>query len=109
MGSPKIWNMLRGEKVVVWLYFGLWTPGVEIQNYSHQRTNTKVCPSPAKLQWKFTGFYGHLDPSKRPKTWNLLQHIARMDLIPWVCLGDFNEIPSANENYGGSRRQRGLM
>jgi hypothetical protein len=32
-----------------------------------------------------------------------------MDPIPWVCLDDFNEIPSADEKYGGSRRQWGLM
>lgn len=27
----------------------------------------------------------------------------------WVCLGDFNEILSLDEKFGGSGRQRGLM
>jgi hypothetical protein len=83
--------------------------GVEIQNYNHRHINAKVCSSPAKPQWKFTGFYGHPDPSKRMEAWNLLRHIAWMEPMPWVCLGDFNEILSANEKYGGRRRQRGVM
>jgi hypothetical protein len=88
-----------------------WTvdAGVEIQNYSRHHINAKVCSSPAKPQWKFTSFYGHPDPSKRMEAWNLLRHIARMEPMPWVCLGDFNEILSADEKYGGRRRQRGLM
>jgi exonuclease III len=89
----------------------LWTVdvGVEIQNYSRRHINAKVCSSPNKPIWKLTGFYGHPDPSKRTEAWSLLRYIARMDPIPWVCLGDFNEILSADEKYGGSRRQRGLM
>jgi exonuclease III len=83
--------------------------GVEIQNYSRRHISAKVCSSPNKPQWKLTGFYGHPNPSKRKEAWSLLRYIARMDPIPWVCLGDFNEILSADEKYGGSRRQRGLM
>ena len=74
---------------------------VEIQNYSHRHINAKVCSSPDKSQWKLTGFYGHPDPSKRMEAWNLLRHIARIEPMPWVCFGDFNEILSADEKYGG--------
>ena len=51
-----------------------WTmdAGVEIQNYSRRHINAKVCSSPAKPPWKFTGFYGHSDTSKRPEAWSLL-------------------------------------
>jgi hypothetical protein len=37
---------------------------VDIQNYSRRHINAKVCLSPTDLPWKFTGFYGHSDPSK---------------------------------------------
>ena len=43
------------------------------------------------------------------KAWNLLRHIARMEPMPWVCLGDFNEILSVDEKYRRRRHQRGLM
>jgi hypothetical protein len=83
--------------------------GVEIQNYSRRHINAKVCSSPNNPTWKLTGFYGHPDPSKRNEGWSLLRHIAGMDPIPWVCLGDFNEILSSDEKYGGRRRQMSLM
>ena len=59
--------------------------------------------------WKLTGFYGHPEASKRIEAWQLLRFIARMDPYPWICLGDFNEILSLDEKFGGSGRQRGLM
>jgi exonuclease III len=83
--------------------------GVEIQNYSRRHINATVCSSPMNTTWKFTGFYGHPDASKRMEAWNLLRFIARMEPSPWLCLGDFNEILSLDEKYGGSGRQRGLM
>jgi hypothetical protein len=83
--------------------------GMEIQNYSRQHINAKVCSSPTNMVWKFTGFYGQPDASKRMEAWNLLRFISRMEPSPWLCLGDFNEILSLNEKYGGSGHQRGLM
>jgi hypothetical protein len=62
--------------------------GVEIQNYSRRHINANVCSSPNNPTWKLTGFYGHPDPSKRKEGWSLLRYIARMDPIPWVCLGN---------------------
>jgi hypothetical protein len=32
-----------------------------------------------------------------------------MEPTPRVCLGDFNEILSVDEKFGGSKCQRGLM
>ncbi|XP_059428667.1 uncharacterized protein LOC132162445 [Corylus avellana] len=83
--------------------------GIEIQNYSRWHINAKVCPSSADSPWKFTGFYGHLDPSKRVESWSLLRYIARMEPGPWMCIGDFNEIICLDEKFGGSGRQRSLM
>lgn len=83
--------------------------GVEIQNYSRRHINAKVCSSPGGPSWKLTGFYGQPEASKRQEAWNLLRHIAHMEPIPWICLGDFNEILCSNEKFGGKERQRGLM
>lgn len=79
---------------------------VEIQNYSCQHINAKVSSSPTNPPWKLIGFYGHPDPSKRPEAWSLLRYIARMDPSPWICLGDFNEILSLVEKFGGNGRKR---
>ncbi|XP_059436723.1 uncharacterized protein LOC132169761 [Corylus avellana] len=83
--------------------------GIEIQNYSRRHISAKVCPSSIEPLWKFTRFYGHPDLSKRGESWSLLRYIARMEPGPWVCIGDFNEIISLDEKFGGSGRQRSLM
>jgi hypothetical protein len=82
---------------------------VEIQNYSNRHINAKVCSTQSNFVWKLTGFYGHPEASKRIEAWQLLRFIARMDPSPWICLGDFNEILSLDEKFGGNGRQRGLM
>jgi hypothetical protein len=82
---------------------------VEIQNYSYRHINAKVCSTQSNFVWKLTGFYGHPEAHKRIEAWQLLRFLARMDPSPWICLGDFNEILSLDEKFGGSRRQRGLM
>ena len=43
-------------------------------------------------QWRFTGFYGEPETTKRSETWNKLR-LLNSDLgIPWLCVGDFNDI-----------------
>jgi exonuclease III len=83
--------------------------GVEIQNYSCRHINAIVRSKPDGGSWKFTGFYGHPDASKRNEAWALLRHLAPMDPEPWMCVGDFNEILFSSEKWGGKNRSRGLM
>ena len=54
-----------------------------------------------EVPWNFTGFYGHPDASKRVEAWALLKHLAHMDSALWVCIGDFNEILTLEEKWGG--------
>jgi hypothetical protein len=65
---------------------------VEIQNYSQRYINGIVWCSKREEPWKFTGFYGQRDVTKRHEAWVLLKHLASFAPHPWVCIGDFNEI-----------------
>jgi hypothetical protein len=58
--------------------------------------------------WKFTGFCGHPDASKRKKAWSFL-HLASLDPVPLACMGDFNEILHQSEKCRGNERHQGLM
>ena len=60
-------------------------------------------------QRKFTGFYGHLDVTKRQESWELLKVLNNFSPTPWVCIGDFNEIISNAEKWGGNNRSSSQM
>jgi hypothetical protein len=80
-----------------------WTEevNVEIQNYSQHHINGVICTQPNSIPWKFTGFYGQPDVARRRETWSLLKILAQFNPLPWVCVGDFNEILTPSEKWGG--------
>jgi exonuclease III len=74
---------------------------VTIQNFSQRHINGVIRISDSAMPWKFTGFYGHPDVAKRDEAWALLRYLAHLDPIPWMCIGDFNEIVENSEKWGG--------
>ncbi|XP_059451054.1 uncharacterized protein LOC132181841 [Corylus avellana] len=82
---------------------------VEIQNFSQYHINGVIRDQPNHVPWKFTGFYGHPEMGKRHESWCLLKILARFSPLPWVCIGDFNEILFPSEKWGGNTRSRRLM
>ena len=50
--------------------------------------------------WRFMGFYRAPKIANREDSWSLLRHLSTQLDLPWVCLGDFNEITSLEEKSG---------
>ncbi|CDP11116.1 unnamed protein product [Coffea canephora] len=50
--------------------------------------------------WRFTGFYGHPNASKRKYSWDSLRQLSTQSRLPWLCIGDYNEVLSQNEFQG---------
>jgi exonuclease III len=88
-----------------------WDDGivVDIKNYSQRHINGVVFGRGFEVPWNFTGFYGHPNASKRVEAWALLKYLAHMDSAPWVCIGDFNEILTLEEKWGGGGRPNSQM
>ena len=60
--------------------------------------------------WRFTGFYGHPDASKRKYSWDSLRQLSTQSQLPWICIGDYNEVLSQNEFQGyGPRNNWQIM
>jgi endonuclease/exonuclease/phosphatase family metal-dependent hydrolase len=59
--------------------------------------------------WKFTGFYGNPEVTRRSESWSLLRFLSSMDPAPWLCVGDFNEIVSLSEKSNSSYRSSSQM
>ena len=62
-----------------------------------------------KKRWRFTGFYGNPETSKRDESWALIKNLSSKCELPWVIIGDFNELLHANEKEGGNVRPEGQM
>lgn len=52
-------------------------------------------------QCHLTGFYGNLITFLRAESWRTLQTLSSNSQLPWVVIGDFNEITSMEEKEGG--------
>nr|POF27368.1 hypothetical protein CFP56_14485 [Quercus suber] len=46
---------------------------VDVQTFSHRHIDAIVTEEQSKKQWRFTGFYGHLETNKRMESWRLLE------------------------------------
>ena len=70
---------------------------VEIKSFSRYHINAIVIDPKAGFKWRMTGFYENLETSSRKESWSFLRFLNSQYQMPWMCLGDFNEIVSATE------------
>ncbi|KAL0451923.1 UNVERIFIED_CONTAM: hypothetical protein Slati_1170400 [Sesamum latifolium] len=85
--------MLRWDKAQV----------VHIRSYSSEFIDADVYEAGEVGKWRFTGFYGNPDATKRKKSWERLVQLSRGADMPWVCLGDFNELLVQHQKTGVTR------
>ncbi|XP_031111882.1 uncharacterized protein LOC116015853 [Ipomoea triloba] len=55
---------------------------------------------PDKPQWRLTGFYGYPERSRRHQSWDLLRTLSSVSNLPWMVVGDFNDIACHSEKRG---------
>lgn len=54
-------------------------------------------------------FYKHPETTRLSKSWALLETLSTCSDLPWVCMGDYNELMHASEKEGGNTRPEGQM
>ncbi|KAK6162982.1 hypothetical protein DH2020_002823 [Rehmannia glutinosa] len=74
---------------------------VDIQTYSHNHIDAIVFNDSESKPWRFTGCYGEPVQTHRHRTWALLKWLSNKSTLPWLCIGDFNEILHKSEKQGG--------
>ena len=72
---------------------------VDVQSFSAHHINA-IINHEVYDAWCFTGFYGELETANRENSWSLLRALHQWFSLPWVCLGDFNEILFVEEKQG---------
>ena len=80
----------------------LWREGVDVRlrSVSNSHMDVIVNGEGGVFSWKATGFYSHPDVRKRHISWELLRTLKNQSTLPWVVLGDFNEIVHPKEKLG---------
>lgn len=84
----------------------LWRKGIDIvlSTMSVHHIDVTVRGGLGEEEGSLTGFYGWPEVHNRHLSWQLLTELATQSHLPWVCLGDFNEILLASEKNGGGDR-----
>jgi len=82
-----------------------WKKGLKVDVESSSLNHIDVLINKSKEDgWSFTGFYGEPLTQRRLESWNLLRNLYGRFSIPWLCIGDFNEITKSHEKSGGRLR-----
>ena len=72
---------------------------VDVQSFSDRHIDA-IIDHGVDDTWRFTGFYGDLDTASRENSWSLLRTLHNRFNLPWLCIGDFNEILLADKKQG---------
>jgi hypothetical protein len=64
---------------------------IEILPYSQYHIDTFISEAGYE-PWRLTCVYGEAQTGERFKTWDMLKHIKPSSSLPWMCIGDFNEV-----------------
>jgi hypothetical protein len=62
-----------------------------------------------EIDWRFTGIYGEPSWNQKHITWDALRDLHGQLQLPWLALGDFNEILFNYEKEGGRPRTQQAM
>ncbi|KAL0386175.1 UNVERIFIED_CONTAM: putative mitochondrial protein [Sesamum radiatum] len=83
----------------------LWEKEVVVQllSYSIHHIDVHILDGNSSTNWKFTGFYGEPDASRRRGVWEKLVCLSNQSDALWLCAGDFNEVLTQEEKTGGPR------
>ena len=78
---------------------------VEWLPYSQYHIDTIITESESE-PWHLTCVYGEAQVLERHKTWKMLKFIKASSHLPWLCIGDFNEVLLESEHEGTQERSR---
>ncbi|XP_019184779.1 PREDICTED: uncharacterized protein LOC109179736 [Ipomoea nil] len=64
---------------------------------------------PSFPQWRMTCYYGFSQRHRRSEAWDLLKSFAPRSNLPWVMIGDFNDLLFQHEKRGGNPHPNSLL
>jgi hypothetical protein len=88
----------------------LWRKEIKVEQIfaAPNYIDVKIMENPQKI-WRLTWVYGEPRWEDRHLTWDKLRELKLVSNIPWVVLGDLNEIAFSHEKEGGNQRPNVYM
>ena len=81
---------------------------VKLQSYDKLHIDVVIVDATTSVErWRLTGFYGKSRRELRYRSWDCLRTLNDRSSLPWLCVGNFNEVPHASEQIGGVGEARG--
>lgn len=80
-----------------------------VRDSSPRFIDMEIGGGPGDPCWRLTGFYGYPRTQDRDLSWNFLRDLCDLDSLPWVMIGDFNEILNSGEKIDGPPRPERQM
>ncbi|XP_019179272.1 PREDICTED: uncharacterized protein LOC109174493 [Ipomoea nil] len=77
-------------------------------SYSDNYVDVEVS-MPGFEKWRMTGFYCFSKRPQRRESWDLIRTLANKSDLPWVMLGDFNDLLFQYEKRGGNPHPDALL
>lgn len=81
---------------------------LELRNFSKYHIDMTVKEAD-KEPWRLTCWYGEANKSLRYKTWEMMRYLKADCDLPWLCIGDFNEVLRREEQFGPNDREAGQI
>ncbi|XP_019177748.1 PREDICTED: uncharacterized protein LOC109172953 [Ipomoea nil] len=77
-------------------------------SYSTNYVDVEVT-MPGCEKWRMTGFYGFSQRGQRRDSWDLIRTLVGRSNLPWVMIGDFNDLLYQSEKRGGNPHPLSLL
>jgi len=88
----------------------LWRRNCTARLLSFSRNHIDVEVTVQRLAaWRMTCFYGKPERSRRRESWDLLSTLAHHSSLPWVVVGDFNDLLFQSEKREGNPHPASLL
>ncbi|XP_075507434.1 uncharacterized protein LOC142544260 [Primulina tabacum] len=80
---------------VLWRKIGDFT----IVNYSRNHVDLIVSDE-EHGEWRCIGYYAFPEKHRRRDSWNFIRSLAAQSSLPWLCIGDYNDMLSTEDKKG---------
>ena len=79
----------------------LWDSSLSCSISGFSNNHIDLIISKSTGDWRLTSYYGFPECHKQRASWTLLRALAILSSLPWVCIGDFNDLLSPSDKKRG--------